>query len=38
MLKLEYNHTDYEELLKFYSRSLKSKLKDNVLTIDPSVG
>jgi AraC-like DNA-binding protein len=38
VLKLEYNHTDCEELLKFYSRSLKSKLKDNVLTIDPSVG
>lgn len=38
MLKLEYNHTDYEELLKFYSKSLKSKLKDNVLSIDPSAG
>lgn len=38
MLKLEYNHTDYDELLKFYSKSLKSKLKDNVLTIDPSIG
>jgi AraC-like DNA-binding protein len=38
VLKLEYNHTDYEELLKFYSKSLKSKLKDNVLTIDPSAG
>lgn len=38
MLKLEYNHTNYDELLKFYSKSLKSKLKDNVLTIDPSIG
>jgi AraC-like DNA-binding protein len=38
VLKLEYNHTDYEELLKFYSKSLKSKLKDNVLSIDPSIG
>lgn len=38
MLKLEYNHTDYEELLKFYSKSLKSKLKDNVLSIDPAMG
>jgi len=36
--KLEFNHTDYEELLKFYSKSFKSKLKDNVLTIDPSIG
>jgi AraC-like DNA-binding protein len=38
VLKLEYNHTDYEELLKFYAKSLKSKLKDNVLTVDPSMG
>lgn len=38
MLKLEYNHTDYEELLKFYSKSLKSRLKDNVLSIDPAIG
>ncbi len=38
MLKLEYNHTDYEELLKFYSKSLKTKLKDNLLSVDSSVG
>jgi AraC-like DNA-binding protein len=38
VLKLEYNHTDYDELLKFYSKSFKSKLKDNVLSIDPSIG
>ena len=38
MLKLEYNHTDYDELLKFFSKSLKSKLKDNVLSIDPAIG
>jgi len=38
VLKLEYNHTDYEELLKFYSKSLKTRLKDNVLSIEPSVG
>ncbi|HEX6913936.1 MAG TPA: helix-turn-helix transcriptional regulator [Chitinophagaceae bacterium] len=38
MLKLEYNHTDYEELLKFYAKSFKSKIKDGVLTIDPAIG
>lgn len=38
MLKIEYNHTDLEELLKFISKSLKSKLKDNILSFDPSIG
>lgn len=38
MLKIEYNHTDYEELLNHFARTFKTKLKGNTLTLPPAIG
>ncbi len=38
MLKLEYDHTNYEELLQFFAKTFKHKLKDNTLTLPPEIG
>ncbi len=38
MLKIEYTHTDYSDLLKHYAKFLNGKLEGNVLQMDPSNG
>ncbi len=38
MLKFEYNHTDYAELLKDFARYFNCKLVDNTLFLPPHIG
>jgi AraC-like DNA-binding protein len=38
LLKIEYNHTDYEELLDHFAKAFKTKLKGNTLTLPPAIG
>jgi AraC-like DNA-binding protein len=38
VLKIEFNHTDLHELLKFYAKSFKVKLKGDTLVLPPAVG
>ena len=38
MLKIEYNHTDYGELLKDFARFFKVSIIDNTLHLPPDIG
>lgn len=38
MLKLEFNHTDYNELLRFIAAEMKVKVSGNCLQLPPSIG
>ncbi len=38
MLKLEYDHTNYEELLQYFAKTFKGKLRDNTLAFPPEIG
>lgn len=38
MLKIEFNHTDYREMLGFFAESLNGKLVNNVLHLPEDVG
>ncbi|MGI8637716.1 MAG: helix-turn-helix domain-containing protein [Segetibacter sp.] len=38
MLKIEFNHTDYRELLQFYAEAFKGRIKNNKLQLPPEVG
>lgn len=38
MLKIEYNHTDYEELLNHFARTFKTKLKGSTLFLPQPIG
>ncbi|HEY0056439.1 MAG TPA: hypothetical protein VGB63_13880, partial [Pedobacter sp.] len=38
MLKIDFNHTNYEELLKFLAAELKVKVKDNCLQLPSHLG
>lgn len=37
MVKIEFNHTDYSELLKYYAEVLKGDLKDNTLHLPSEI-
>ncbi len=38
MIKIDFNHTDYTELLAYYAAVLKGSLKDNILHLPPEIG
>ena len=38
MTKIEFNHTDYEELLLYFSSVFKGRYKNNVLELPPHIG
>ncbi|MDQ6814165.1 MAG: helix-turn-helix transcriptional regulator [Bacteroidota bacterium] len=38
MVKIEFNHTDYSELLSYYAEVLNGQLKDNKLQLPPEIG
>lgn len=38
MLKVEYTHTDYDELIKHFAKSFNSKIKDGKLTLSKDIG
>ena len=38
MIKIEFNHTDYTELLKYFSEVLKGSLINNTLHLPPEIG
>lgn len=38
VLKIEYNHSDYDELLRYYSRVLKTKYQNDILELPDHYG
>lgn len=38
MIKIEFNHTDYSELLSYYAEVFKGRLKNNKLELPPDIG
>ena len=38
MLQIEFNHTDYEELLKCYAEAFKGEVRNNTLLLPPEIG
>ncbi len=38
MIKIEFNHTDYKEMLRFFAEFLKGKFNNNTLHLPPEVG
>lgn len=38
MIKIEFNHTDYREMLQYFADVLKGKIKNNTLHLPPDVG
>jgi hypothetical protein len=38
VIKIEFNHTDYEEMLKYFADVFKGKLKNNTLQLPPDIG
>lgn len=38
MLKIDFNHTDYAEMLKYFAQTFKVKFKNNTLQLPPNIG
>ncbi len=38
MLKIEFDHTDYGEMLKYFAKVFKGKFKNNILQLPPQIG
>lgn len=38
MIKIEFNHTDYEEMLRYFASVFKGKLENNTLYLPPDIG